>query len=93
MFEDNSNRLANGRDVAQIHAATCLLMTQFINGHHNPKLAHLIVQQLGRLLSHPELEHSASSRDMYLQLLEHWQTVTGLLLERKAAHPVAVATH
>jgi hypothetical protein len=93
MFEDNSISLANGRDVAQIHAATCLLMTQFINGHHNPKLAHLIVQQLSRLLSHPELEHSASSRDMYLQLLEHWQTVTGLLLERKAASRQPTAAH
>jgi len=92
MFEDNSIS-PNGRDVAQIHAATCLLMTQFINGHHNPKLAQLIVQQLSRLLSHPELEHSASSRDMYLQLLEHWQTVTGLLLERKAARQQPVATH
>ncbi|AMK75217.1 MULTISPECIES: hypothetical protein [Methylomonas] len=93
MFEDNSISLTTGRDVAQIHAATCLLMTQFINGHHTPKLAHLIVQQLGRLLSHPELEHSASSRDMYLQLLEHWQTVTGLLLERKAARQQPAATH
>lgn len=83
MFEDNSISLSSSRDVAQIHAATCLLMTQFINGHHNPKLSHLIVQQLGHLLSHPELEHSASSRDMYLQLLEHWQAVTNLLLERK----------
>lgn len=93
MFEDNSISLPNSRDVAQIHAATCLLMTQFINGHHNPKLAHLIVQQLGRLLSHPELEHSASSRDMYLQLLEHWQTVTSLLLEGKAARQQTTATH
>ncbi|OQW78652.1 MAG: hypothetical protein BVN35_03045 [Proteobacteria bacterium ST_bin11] len=93
MFEDNSISPANGGDVAQIHAATCLLMTQFINGHHNPKLAHLIVQQLGRLLSHPELAHSASSRDMYLQLLEHWQTVTHLLLERKAVPQQPVAAH
>lgn len=93
MFEDNSISQTTGRDVAQIHAATCLLMTQFINGHHNPKLAHLIVQQLGRLLSHPEVAHSASSRDMYLQLLEHWQTVTGLLLERKAARQQPTATH
>ncbi|MDT4291027.1 hypothetical protein RO575_15780 [Methylomonas sp. MO1] len=93
MFEDNSIGAPKSRDVAQIHAATCVLMTQFINGHHNPKLAHLIVQQLGRLLSHPELAHSASSRDMYLQLLEHWQTVTNLLLERKSAHLQPVAAH
>jgi|GEM_PF-2503493 len=28
MFEDNSISLSSSRDVAQIHAATCLLMTQ-----------------------------------------------------------------
>jgi len=72
-------------DSAELHAATCVLMTRFINGHHCPKLAHIIVQQLQRLLTHPALEHVPTSREMYLQLLEHWQNVSTLLLEHKAA--------
>lgn len=71
-------------ELPQLHATTCLLMTQFINGRHCPKLAHLIVQQLSSLLTHPELEHISDSRNMYQQLLEHWQKVTALLLEQQA---------
>ncbi|MDD2802257.1 MAG: hypothetical protein PHE96_12445 [Methylococcales bacterium] len=71
-------------ELPQLHAATCLLMTQFINGRHCPKLAHLIVQQLSSLLAHPELEQFPDSRNMYQQLLEHWQKVTALLLEQQA---------
>jgi len=41
-------------ELTQLHAATCLLMTRFINGRHCPKLAHLIVHQLGHLLAHPD---------------------------------------
>ncbi len=66
-----------------LHAATCLTMTQFINGHHCPKLAHLIVHQLRRLLAHPELEQLHECRDMYQQLLEHWQNITAHLLEQQ----------
>lgn len=72
-------------ELTHLHAATCLLMTQFINGRHCPKLAHLIVHQLGHLLAHPELEQFPDSRKMYQQLLEHWQKVTSLLLEQRAA--------
>jgi len=71
-------------ELPHLHAATCLLMTQFINGRHCPKLAHLIVQQLSSLLTHPELEQFPDSRNMYQQLLEHWQKVTALLLEQQA---------
>jgi len=71
-------------ELSQLHATTCLLMTQFINGRHCPKLAHLIVQQLSSLLTHPELEQFPDSRNMYQQLLEHWQKITVLLLEQQA---------
>ena len=93
MFEGNTISLPKDPEVAQMHAATCLLMTRFINGHNNPRLAHLIVQQLSRLLSHPELEQSAACRDMYLQLMEHWQIVTNQLQKQKAVRQPAAATH
>lgn len=73
--------LAGQQDMSQLHAATCLMMTRFINGHHCPKLAHVIVHQLQQLLTHPR--QTQDSRDMYLQLLEHWQGVSSSLLEQK----------
>jgi hypothetical protein len=73
------------QDMTQLHAATCLMMIHFINGRHCPKLAHVIVQQLQKLLSHPVTQEIPGSRDMYLQLLEHWQTVLSWLLEQKQA--------
>lgn len=72
-------------DMSQLHAATCLMMTRFINGHHCPKLAHVIVHQLQKLLSHPDTQQTPSSRDMYQQLLEHWQNVSSALSEPKPA--------
>lgn len=82
---------SNGKqDMTQLHAATCLMMTRFINGHHCPKLAHVIVQQLQKLLSHPITQETPDSRDMYLQLLEHWQNVSSSLLEQK---PTSQPTH
>jgi hypothetical protein len=77
-------------ELAQLHAATCLSMTQFIHGHQCPKLAHMIVHQLNLLLTHPELEPVCSTRDMYMQLLEHWQKVAAQLLEQR--HPQKKAT-
>lgn len=77
---------ANKQDISQLHAATCLMMTRFISGHHCPKLAHIIVQQLQRLLAHPVTQQTSDSREIYLQLLEHWQTVCAELLKQKQAH-------
>ncbi len=70
------------QDMSQLHAATCLLMTRFINGYQCPKLAHVIVQQLQKLLAHPETRDNDDSRQMYLQLLEHWQNVSSSLVKR-----------
>lgn len=72
-------------ELIKLHAATCLSMTQFINGRHCPKLAHLIVHQLSRLIAHPDLEHASANRDMYQQLLDHWQKMTRYLLEQQSA--------
>jgi len=60
------------------------MLDKRINAQIRPKLAHLIVQQLNSLLTHPKLEQFPDSRNMYQQLLEHWQKVTALLLEQQA---------
>jgi len=80
-------------ELARLHAATCLSMTQFINGHQCPKLARMIVRQLNLLLAHPELDSVSNTRDMYLQLLEHWQKITAQLLEQRNAGKTAVVYH
>jgi len=73
-------------DLDRLHAATCLSMTQFINGCHYPELAHLIVQQFSLLVAHPELEQVSTRSEMYRQLLEHWQKMTVYLLEQQGVH-------
>jgi len=80
-------------ELISLHAATCLSMTQFINGHHCPKLAHLIVRQLSLLVAHPELEPVSGSRDMYRQMLEHWQKVTAYLLEQQGVRELPSKYH
>jgi hypothetical protein len=80
-------------ELAYLHAATCLSMTQFINGRQCPTLAHRIVSQLNRLLAHPELEPVSNTREMYRQLLEHWQKIAAQLLEQRRAHQNAVVYH
>ncbi|MDO8844173.1 hypothetical protein [Methylicorpusculum sp.] len=72
------------QELEQIHAKTCLLMTQFIGGHQCPKIAHMIVSHLQWLVSHARNSGSPNSLEMYLQLLEHWQQATQLLLARRA---------
>jgi hypothetical protein len=80
-------------ELARLHAATCLSMTQFINGHQYPKLAHMIVRQLNLLLTHPELEPVSNTRAMYLQLLEHWQKIAVQLLEQRHPRRAAAVYH
>lgn len=84
---------AEKSELARLHAATCLSMTQFINGHQCPKLAHMIVRQLNLLLTHPELEPVSNPRDMYLQLLEHWQKIAAQLLEQRDTGKAAIVYH
>lgn len=88
-----SQTAPEGCDLTRLHAATCLSMTQFINGRHCPKLAHQIVQQLNQLLAHPELNQGPGSRDTYLQLLEHWQKISAQLLEQRHSQRLATVYH
>ncbi|MGJ0484019.1 MAG: hypothetical protein ACR65R_05725 [Methylomicrobium sp.] len=76
-----------------LHAAMCLSMTQFINGHQCPTLAHRIVRQLNLLLTHPELDPVSNTRAMYLQMLEHWQKIAAQLLAQRQAHKAATVYH
>lgn len=70
-------------ELTRLHATACLLMTQFINGRHCPKLSQQIVSQLGHLLSHPQLKTRPESRELYQQLLTHWLGVTQQLIDHK----------
>lgn len=88
-----SKTLPANTDFSLLHASTCLSMTRFINGHHCPKLAQQIVHQLNRLLSHPGLNQLPDSRDMYLQMLDHWQKIAHQLLEQKNTGTHAVVYH
>jgi hypothetical protein len=83
MSETNCTVPLQQHELTQLHTTTCLLMTRFINGQHCPKLANLIVQQLLNLLAHPDLEKAPANGTMYQQLLEHWQNISGVLLEQK----------
>lgn len=80
-------------ELIRLHVATCLAMTEFINGHHCPKLAHFIVHQLSRLIDHPELGQASPSRDMYQQLLGHWQKVTAQLLAQQKSRKATPCYH
>ncbi|WP_020565551.1 hypothetical protein [Methylosarcina fibrata] len=79
--------------LSHLHAATCLSMTQFINGHHCPGLARRILHQLNQLLAHPELEPASNTHAMYLQLLEHWQKIAAQLSDQRPARKAAVVYH
>jgi len=91
MFEPHTTE--SELELTHLHASTCRLMTRFINGHHCPKLSHLIVQNLGDLLAHPESKQIPTNRNMYQQLMEHWQNVTNFLLEQKAVRRAAIQRH
>lgn len=72
------------RQLQTLHTRTCALMTKFIDGYQCPKLAYLIVSQLGQLISYAQSLRITTNQKMYAQLLEHWQMTTNeLLLEKQ----------
>jgi hypothetical protein len=77
--------ISDNNGLMQLHSATCFAMTHFMNGHHCPKLAQLIVYQLNALIAHPGLLGNLETRSKYLKLQEHWQTVNQHLLDQQAA--------
>jgi len=72
------------RQLQTLHARTCALMTKFIDGYQCPKLSHLIVNQLGQLISYAQSLRITTNQEMYMQLLEHWQMTTNQLLLEKS---------
>lgn len=68
----------------KLHATLCFLMTQFLS-HQCPKLSQFIVRHLSLMIEHPEVADSVDSRTLYLQLQQHWQNITGSLLEQRKA--------
>jgi len=92
MHSVETTNIAN-HEINQLHAATCMMMTRFINGHHCPKLANVIVQQLKQLLAHPATQGLSDSREMYSQLLLHWQEVSSSLSTPKTSHRASYLYH
>jgi hypothetical protein len=66
-------------EISQLHAATCLAITQFQQGRHCPCLAKRIVNLLRYLATHPELPLTTTSKNLYLNLIEHWEHVSAEL--------------
>ncbi len=74
-----SNDFMPKADPSHLHAATCLAMTQFMQGRRCPCLANRIVLLLQYLATHPDLPLSAPSKDIYLNLLDYWRQVNSEL--------------
>lgn len=63
-------------ELSHLHAATCLAITQFSSsGRRCACLANRIVLLLQYLVTQPDLSLTTTSRDLYLNLLDHWQQV------------------
>lgn len=73
---------AANTELSQLHAATCLAITQFNGGRPCPCLAKRIVLLLRYLATHPDLPLTKTSKDVYLNLLEHWERVCNELQQK-----------
>lgn len=90
---ENTYETTGLQELTQLHASTLMLITQFSSGHRCPKLAHMIVNQLHRLITETELEQMPAGRQTYKQLLKHWQQVTRSLLEERQTESRQVRYH
>jgi fructoselysine-6-P-deglycase FrlB-like protein len=70
----DSVEVTDKQDLTQLRAVTSLMMTHF-----------MIMQRLQQLLAHPSTEQITGSREIYVQLLEHWQTIYNNLLTQDEA--------
>jgi hypothetical protein len=71
------------KNLQTLHIKTSMLMAKFIDGYYCPKTAHLIVSELGQLISYAQSLQIKTNLNMYYQMLEHWQMVTNQLLEKQ----------
>jgi hypothetical protein len=74
-------------ELSQLHAATCLAITQFNLGRKCPCLANRIVLLLQYLVTHPDLPLNDSSKSMYLNLIDHWLKVRNELKVQSKQQP------
>ncbi|MBM4208901.1 MAG: hypothetical protein FJ190_13295 [Gammaproteobacteria bacterium] len=78
-------------ELSQLHAATCLAITQFNLGKKCPCLANRIVLLLQYLVTHPDLPLTETSKSLYLNLIDHWLKVRNEL-KKKNVQSVKIAT-
>lgn len=81
--------LAN-TELSQLHAATCLAITQFSQGRRCPCLANRIVLLLQYLVTHPDMPLTETSKNLYLDLIDHWLMVRNELKQKSAHQAVAL---
>jgi hypothetical protein len=81
--------LANS-DLSQLHAATCLAITQFNQGQRCACLANRIVLLLQYLVTHPDMPLTETGKNLYLDLIDHWLKVRNELKQRKNHQPAAI---
>jgi hypothetical protein len=62
-------------ELSQLHAATCLAITQFNRNTQCPCLANRIILLLQYLVTHPDFPLTPTSKDLYLNLLDYWREV------------------
>lgn len=74
----------NADDVSfiKLHSTLCFLMTKF-HSHQCPQLSQFIVRHISLMIEHPDVTDIADCRTLYLQLLQQWQNITGVLLEQR----------
>jgi hypothetical protein len=68
--------LAAKDELVGLQASAEVLMTRFIELGGCPKLAHLIVHQLQKILAHPQLQSLTETQNIYRRLIMHWQIVS-----------------
>jgi hypothetical protein len=83
--------LAN-TELSQLHAATCLAITQFNQGRRCACLANRIVLLLQYLVTHPDMPITETSKNLYLDLIDHWLKVRNELKQQKS-HQAAAVLH
>jgi hypothetical protein len=79
-------------ELSQLHAATCLAITQFNRGQRCPCLANRIVLLLQYLVTHPDLPLTAASKNVYLDLIDYWIMVRNEL-KQQSVQQAAVLLH
>ncbi len=86
-MSDLMHTLAAKDELIDLQASAGVLMTRFIELEGCPKLAHLIVHQLQKVLVHPQLRGLPETQNIYRRLLAHWQTVSSEFHGQRDAYP------